>query len=169
MVHSMNMCHRVFAPADPASHEPSEARRESCTCCGHGREPDPTDDFMRMLKRLAHLGMEMAERRAARDAVQAEAPAAPSNAPDQAALALHRLTSLVRLSMALSIKFHTDRLEREKQGDALQATAERQRKTRLKTQLKRLVEQAIEHQADQAREKLIESELGDEQIGRAHV
>jgi hypothetical protein len=76
-------------------------------------------------------------------------------------MAYHRVSRAVRLCMALSAKFHTDRLEREKHGAVLQATAERQRKVRLKTQLKRLVEQAIEHQADQARESLIESETGD--------
>jgi len=72
-------------PADPASHEPFEARPEAGAGLGP-REPDPTDEFMGMLKRLAVLGMALTEdlvadareaiaaRRAARAAASAAAP-----------------------------------------------------------------------------------------------
>src|ERR1700679_405635 len=194
MVRPVNDERRKSNPADPASHDPSQGRPDSRAYRDGGREADPSDCFMRMLHRLAEIGMDLAEdlredrqeeraaRRAAAETAQAErADDPPAEVPDPAPgvlasrrsktrdvsdLAFHRLTRAVRLCMALSLKIHNDRLEREKQGAALQATAKRQRKARLKTQLNHLVKQAIDHQAHQERERLIESgdpaELGDE-------
>lgn len=48
-------------PADPASHEPSQARPASRDYEEGGREPDPTDFFIRIMKRLAVIGMERME------------------------------------------------------------------------------------------------------------
>src|SRR5580692_611269 len=82
--YAMNEPH-TSTPADPASHEPSQARTANCACCGGTRQPDPTDEFMVMLKELAELGMgltrdlvaeareEIAERRAARAEAAAQA------------------------------------------------------------------------------------------------
>src|SRR5277367_5700235 len=76
--------------ANPASHEPSAARAEKCTCCGGGVEPDPTDDNLRALRRLRDLSMAVAEKlarqildeEAPHPAAQAAAPE-PEDAPDE--------------------------------------------------------------------------------------
>jgi hypothetical protein len=52
--------HPSSLQADPASHDPSGARTATCTCCGGARQPDPTDDFIAMLKEYAQLGMRLA-------------------------------------------------------------------------------------------------------------
>jgi len=81
------------APADPASHEPSAARPESCAYWDGTRQPDPTDRYMAMLDRCAALGMRLIEslaaeaeeviaaRRAAASARRAAAEAAPPAEP----------------------------------------------------------------------------------------
>src|ERR1700690_1932461 len=63
-------------PADPASHEPSQARPEPCACCASGhragaRQPDPTDRHLAMLEELEHLGMRLARRPVASEAAPA--------------------------------------------------------------------------------------------------
>jgi hypothetical protein len=150
--------------ADPARHDPSEARPANCTCCGGAREPDPTDDYMRMLRRLAEIGMARAEElhlqmQDEAKARRAEAATAPeADAPDLSEadqpkpklpnpdLALHRTARVVSLCMSLSLKFQKERLEREKQVAADHAVAEKKRKERRKQQIARVVKQAIERE-----------------------
>ena len=145
--------------ADPASHEPSAARPATCTCSGGAREPDPTDDYMRMLRRLAEIGMARAEQlhRQSEDAakVRRAEPAAPPDAdapdlskPDRSKhdLALHRTGRMVRQCMLLSLKFYNERLERDKQATAAHAVVEQRRKARRKQQIERVVKQAIERE-----------------------
>jgi hypothetical protein len=159
--------HLSSPQANPARHEPSSARPATCTCCGGAREPDPTDDYMRMLRRLAEIGMARAEQlhlqmRDETNTRRAEPAAAPdADAPDLAKtdqpkpklpnpdLALHRTTRVVSLCMSLSLRFHKERLEREKQTAADHAVVEKQRKARRKQQIERVVKEAIEREADQ--------------------
>ena len=172
--------------ADPARHDPSEARPASCACCGGTREPDPTDDFIVMLKEYAQLGMRLARVAVARaeeeDASQAAAPAEPDVAAESAAedpdagkrdaerrnalksadLAYSRAGRSIRLSMSLAIKFHTDRLERDKKIGSAQADAERQRIERRKGQLQRLATEAIKRHTEQEIERQLEAEEIDE-------
>jgi hypothetical protein len=80
-------------PADPASHQPSAARLESCAYWDGTRQPDPTDRYMAMLDRCAALGMRLIEsltaeaeemiaaRRAAASARRAAVEAAPPAEP----------------------------------------------------------------------------------------
>ena len=124
--------------ADPASHDPSGVRAEGCADGGVPRQADPTDRYMLALDRLTDLGMALTEdlvaearemiaaRRAARAAAPldpATVPATDPNEPEPAAEALaardpsgltfSRLTRAVRLCMALAIRLHNDRLDRE--------------------------------------------------------
>ncbi len=158
----MNAEHQTSATADPAHPEPSTARAERCTCCGGGREPDPTDVYMRMLRRLAEIGMARAEQ------IFVQTQDAANARPDEAAppkvdppkpklpdpdLALHRTARLVRLSMVLSLKFHNERLEREKQAAAEDEAVEKKRKARRKQQIERGVKQAIDREAAERDER----------------
>ena len=86
-------------PADPASHEPSEARPATCVYWDGTRRPDPTDRYMAMLDRCADLGMALIERLSAeaeqiiaarsaaarRAATEAAAPVAAEPAPAEPA------------------------------------------------------------------------------------
>ena len=88
-------------PADPASHDPSEARPATCAYWDGTRRPDPTDRYMAMLDRCADLGMALIERLSAeaeqiiaarsaaaaarRAAVEAAAPVAAEPAPAEPA------------------------------------------------------------------------------------
>jgi hypothetical protein len=177
-------------PADPASNEPAAARAESCTCGGGGREPDPTDDNLRTLRRLKDLAMAVAEKLAARildeevrqPAAQA---AAPEKAPDEpgdalkrrdqvpaAALAFQRSERGVRQCILLSNKLHDDRLARETQRKAVSEQAEQQRRERRKSRVKRLAKEAIRRSAGDRAERLqkldarIDEEDIDSDIGR---
>ena len=155
------MTYERYVPnqADPASHQPSGAGTARCASCGNlgctssycseERVPDPTDRFLRMMNRLADIGMAQAERLVAQssDVPEAEPDAQPTAtpAPDRAGLILLRITRELRLCMALAVRFHADRLAREKQVVTDRETAEKQRKSRLKDQLERLVKDAIDH------------------------
>jgi hypothetical protein len=77
-------------PADPASHDPSEARPATCAYWDGTRRPDPTDRYMAMLDRCAELGMALIEKLAAeaeemiaarRAAAAAKRPAAEAAVP----------------------------------------------------------------------------------------
>jgi hypothetical protein len=180
---------RPISPqADPASPEPSEARQESCTCCGGTRQPDPTDDFIAMLKEYAQLGMRLArvavataeeeDARLAAAPVPAAAPADPvvaaedpaagtraaerRNALKSADLAYSRAGRSMRFSMQLAIKFHDDRLERDKQIESVAVDAERQRIKRRKGQLQRLATDAIKRHTEREIERQLEAEEIDE-------
>ena len=88
-------------PADPASHDPSEARPATCAYWDGTRRPDPTDRYMAMLDRCADLGMALIERLSAeaeqiiaarsaaaaarRAATEAAAPVAAEPAPAEPA------------------------------------------------------------------------------------
>jgi hypothetical protein len=177
-------------PADPASNEPSAARAESCTCCSGGREPDPTDDNLRTLRRLKDLSMAVAEKLARRildeDAPQPVAQtAAPKEAPDEpadartprdklpaATLAFQRAERGVRQNILLSNKLHDDRLAREMQKAAVSAEAEQRRRERRKRRVKRLAKEAIRRSAGDRAERLekldarIDEEDIDSDLGR---
>jgi hypothetical protein len=182
-------CERPTSPqADPARHEPSETRPANCTCCGGTRQPDPTDDFIVMLKEYAQLDMRLArvavtaaeeeDARLAAAPVPAAAPAEPaveaaSAAEDPAAgkraaerrtalksadLAYSRAGRSMRLSMQLAIKFHDDRLERDKKIDSVAVDAERTRKNRVKGRLRRLATDAIKRHTEREIERQLEAE-----------
>jgi len=177
-------------PADPASNEPAAARAESCTCCGGGREPDPTDDNLRTLRSLRELSMAVAAKLAARilddDAPHQAAPAAaPEEAPDEPgdapkprselpamSLAFQRSERGVRQCILLSNKLHDERLARETQRAAVSAQAEQQRRERRKSQVKRLAKEAIKRTPGDRAERLekldarIDEEDIDSDIGR---
>ena len=156
---------RDIPQADPARHNPSEARSANCTCCGGAREPDPTDENLRLLRRAATLSMgmmELASERAHR-AVAAEA-AADQDAADRADLAFHRSGRSVRFCITLSDKLHAGRLERDKKladGDAVEV---KERKTRLKSQAKRLVMEAIDQQVEKEIQEEIERRAETERL-----
>jgi len=171
---------------DYASNEPAAARAESCACGGGTRQPDPTDDFIAMLKEYAQLGMRLARVAVARaeeeEASPAPAPTEPAvaaeseaedpdsgkrkaerrNALKSADLAYSRAGRSIRLSMSLAIKFHGDRLEREKQIETTQAKAERERIGRRKGQLQRLATDAIKRHTEREIERQLEAEEIDE-------
>jgi hypothetical protein len=175
----MNKKHPNQAPADPASNEPSAARAESCACCSGGREPDPTDDNLRTLRRLKDLSMAVAEKLAARildeDAPQPAAQAAapePGNAPTPrdklpaATLAFQRAEREVRQNILLSNKLHDDRLAREMQKAAMSAEAEQQRRERRKRRVKRLAKEAIRRCGGDRAERLekLDARIDEEDI-----
>ena len=192
MVRPVNNLLQNPSPADPASHEPSEARSANCTCCGGTRQPDPTDDFIVMLKEYAQLGMRLARVAVARaeeggashaaTPVPAAAPAEPAVAaesaaedPDAGKQAAERRTALkladlaysragrsIRLSMNLATKFHGDRLERDKKIESVEVDAERQRRGRRKGQLRRLATDAIKRHTEREIERQLEAEEIDE-------
>ena len=176
---------RPISPqADPARHDPSEARAESCTCCGGGREPDPTDDNLRALRRLRDLALAVAAKLAARildnDAGHSAAQeAAPEDAPDEpgdapkprselpaAVLAFQRAERGVRQCILLSNKLHDDRLARETQKEAVSAKAEQQRRERRKSQVARLVKEAIKRDPGEWHERLqkLDARIDEEDI-----
>ena len=149
-------------PADPASHEPSQARPASRDYEEGGREPDPTDFFIRIMKRLAVIGMERMEEvrersQAARAARQAAAETAPPErdddvgsemptrraAQDRTDLEYQRITRAMRLCAALALKFHNERLDRDMKKTAEDEAAAQKRRSRLRSQVERLVKEAI--------------------------
>ncbi len=156
--------------ADPASPEPSAARVERCTCRGGGREPDPTDDNLRATHELRDLALAVARKLAARivdddtqhPAALAAAPEEASDAPGDrpkpqselsaATLAFQRAERAVRQCILLSTKLHTDRLAWETQAEAMAAKVERERRQRHKSQIERLVKEAIERDAEESGE-----------------
>ncbi len=144
-------------PADPARPDPSEARPANGACGGGAREPDPTDENLRALRRATNLSLAMMEQAVERSmAAQAEPDGA---AADRSDLAFERSSRALRLSIFLSDRIHADRLVRERKlADTADGEA-RQRKARLKGQVERLVKDAIQHAAAPERpERLTESE-----------
>lgn len=143
---------------DPARNEPFEARTGNCTCGGVAPEPDSVEDDMRMLRRLAQLGMELTELTVeqVRQAV-ASAPTPAAKAPDDRFdLKYHRLSRSVRLTITLRDKFRTEGLKQERHEAFEHGLEERKRKERQKKQLERLVAQAIEHQTQVEFDQLVE-------------
>ena len=167
-------------PADPARNEPAAARAESCTCCSSGREPDPTDDNLRALRRLRDLALAVAAKLAARildedDASPAAQAVPPEDAPDApkprselpaSVLAFQRAERGVRQCILLSNKLHDDRLARETQREAVSAKAEQQRRERRKSQVACLVKQAIKRDAGEWYERLqkLDARIDEEDI-----
>jgi hypothetical protein len=95
------------------------------------------------------------------EARRTAAPAGPSPDPakpkltaeqraaqDPTGLAFDRVSRAVQTCMALSLKFYKDRLEREKKSAADHAAAEQERKPRQRSQLKRLVIEAVKRRDD---------------------
>ncbi len=156
----MRKDHRHSPQAEPATPEPSAARTESCTCCSGGREPDPTDDNLRALRRLRDLALGVAEKLAAR-IMDDDVPAAPETASEAPkpqdslpamVLAFQRAERGVRQSILLSTKLHADRLAWETQAEAMAAKVERERRQRRKNKIGRLVKEAIECDAEESGE-----------------
>ena len=180
MVHDMNEERPNPTPADPARNEPAAARAESCTCCGGGREPDPTDDNLRALRRLRDLALAVAAKLAARildddDASPAAQAVPPEDAPDAPkprselpamALAFQRAERGVRQCILLSNKLHDDRLARETQVEAVSAKAEQQRRASRKSQIARLVKEAIKRNPGEWHERLqkLDARIDEEDI-----
>ena len=52
---------RKASRSDPASREPFQAQSKSSAPAAVGREPDPSEDYRQMLKRLDELGAKLAE------------------------------------------------------------------------------------------------------------
>jgi hypothetical protein len=151
---------REIPPADPAHHDPSEARPESCTCCGGAREPDPTDENLRLLRRGANLSMEMMEIAVerARRALAAEATPDQHAAADRSDLAFQHAGRSLRFCVKLSDTLHADRLERDKKPASDAAFKAGLRKTYLKKKVERLVGEAIDQAVETETERLTESE-----------
>ena len=184
MILNMNKERSNPTPTDPASNEPAAARAESCSCCGGGREPDPTDDNLRALRRLRDLALAVAAKLATRilddDAPhQAAQAASPEDAPDEpgdapkprselpaAALAFQRAERGVRQCILLSNKLHDDRLARETQREAVFAQAEQQRRERRKSQVARVVKEAIKRDPGEWHERLqkLDARIDEEDI-----
>ena len=142
-----------LTPADPARNEPSEARTEQCTCCTIPREPDPTDDNLRALRRLRDLAMAMAEKLAGQilDETAPDEPGdtqKPRSRLPATTLAFQRIERAVCQCIQLSNKLHAERLARETQTEAAAAKAEQQRRERRKSRVARLVKEAIELDAE---------------------
>jgi hypothetical protein len=168
----MNYERNISNSADPARNEPSEARTESCDFEAGGREPDATDFIMRLMKRAAVIGAArlevLHERSEAEHAAWREAAAtAPAErddepdiaaaqqqaAPDRIDLDYQNTTRAMRYCALLVLKAQNERLDREMGKVAEKEAATRQRKSRRKAQLERLVGEAIQHQAKQERER----------------
>ena len=162
MMHVLSVTHEhpSSPQADPARHDPSEARPATCTCSGGTREPDPTDENLRLLRRAANLSMEMMEIAAerARRALAADAAPDADAAADRSDLAFQRSGRSLRFCITLSDKLHADRLERDKKLASDAAFEVGLRKTRLKRKVERLVGEAIRHQVEKETERLTESE-----------
>ena len=171
MVLTMNEERPNSTPADPARNEPAAARAESCTCCGGGREPDPTDDNLRALRRLRDLALAVAAKLAAR-ILDDDAPDEPGEEPKPrselpaAALAFQRAERGVRQCILLSNKLHDDRLARETQREAVSAEAEQQRMARRKSQVARVVKEAIKRNPGEWHERLqkLDARIDEEDI-----
>ena len=84
------------------------------------------------------------------------------NALKLADLAYSRAGRSIRLSMDLAIKFHNDRLERDKKIESVQADTERKRIGRRKGQLQRLATDAIKRHTEREIERQLEAEEIDE-------
>ena len=154
-----------YPEADPARHDASEARPAICTCCGGTREPDPTDENLRLLRRAANLSMGMMELASERAHRAVAAEAAPAqDAADRADLAFHRSGRSLRFCITLSDKLHAGRLERDKKLAAGDAVEVKERKTRLKSQAKRLVMEAIDQQVEKEIQEEIERRAETERL-----
>jgi hypothetical protein len=161
-------------PADPASHEPPPARPTHCGACGAKHEEDRTDRRIRMLDRMAELGMERLERRCAEDREEAEArrrvgqvtgmilTQAQRDSRDAGEVMFQQTTRANRLCMALAEKFENDRSARERQDAAEREADEKQHKARRKDHLERLVKEAIEQHERAEAERADGSELDSE-------
>src|SRR5579859_422582 len=139
--------------ADPACDEPSA---ECCSCCGGTRAAESSDDFLRMLKRLAEMGTALAERvfteAMAEPAKAPEAevapPPRPSPVPQTAVLSFHRLSRTVRQSIMLSAKLQNDRLEPEGKPTSSEAAPKPPRRSREKDEVESRVKDAIERESE---------------------
>ena len=182
----MNIERLITPSADPASHDPSEARPENAALHDAAQAPDPTERYMGLLDRLVDIGMEQIELRAAdareefaaRSTIRAArvaaavaaAEAAETGAPvesdptqeqlpalEPSDLAIQRLSRSVRLCMALALRFQADQLDREQGRD--RTAPKQQRKPSPKERLERQVKDKIEREAEPAEQEILLSEL----------
>jgi hypothetical protein len=132
---------------------------------------------VRILDRMAELGLERIERRCAEDREEAEArrrvgqvagmilSPAQRESRDAGEVVFQQDTRAVRLCLALADKFEHDRTARERQDAADREADEKQHKARRKDHLERLVKEAIE--ADRLVERDDEADLTPEQAKNA--
>jgi hypothetical protein len=178
----MTDAHENLSSADPARHDPSEARPDSCACCGRTHQLDLVGEFVAMLREAAQQNMELArlvvadaqeevvQRSAAREAAAAEpgsvaadpAAAKPASRPrstmNSTALAHHRITRSMRMTMSLAMTFQEGRVAREAKLADSETGKERARKNRLKAQVERQVGRAIRRKAELEFERLAETD-----------
>jgi hypothetical protein len=121
---------------------------------------DRTERHLRILAELTEIGMDLARavrRQALAQAAPEEADTPQAGAPDRIgggdlALVFSRIARAVRQTVALEAKLAEDRRTRDERTEAEQAqraaTIARERKARQKARVKRIVEQAIEAEAD---------------------
>jgi hypothetical protein len=95
---------------------------------------------------------------AAEDPAAGKRAAERRNALKSADLAYSRAGRSMRFSMQLAIKFHDDRLERDKKIESVAVDAERQRIKRRKGQLQRLATDAIKRHTEREIERQLEAE-----------
>ncbi len=193
-------CHEPSAARSENCADRSGAPRPDPTDYYMARLDELTELGMALARDLVAEAREViAARRAARVAAEVAAPEKPAVlAPDAAAapsaerprpepgpeltaeeiaandpamLAFYRLTRAVRLCMALSMKFHTDRLERNAGPAKSEPAPGRPKRPRRERQLERLVTEAIGREApepaEQSRlERLLQERLEDDDIRR---
>jgi hypothetical protein len=153
------------ASSDIASTDPCEDRAESCARCSDVRVTDRTERHLRMLQELAEIGMDLA--RAVRRQALEQAAAEPAGIDQTSTieragttervggdlgLVFSRIARAVRQTVALESKIEEERRARDQRAEAEQAqraaTIARERKARQKARVKRIVEQAIDAEAD---------------------
>jgi hypothetical protein len=126
-------------PADPASHEPSQARSESCACCGEAE-----DEAAGRRAAAETPAAEPGEQPAA--ATEGRAAQAPSG--NRSSLDFHRIAKAVRFSVMLALKIQKDRLTPPAPVTGEPTPAEWQQTVRsARDEVERRVKETIEREA----------------------
>jgi len=172
-----------IASCDAAPNGPSSERMEGCA-----RASERTERHLRMLQRLAEIGMELAEAVGRQALEQAKAASEPAGTPQKAGpdlgLVFTRISRAVRQTVALEARIAEGPLTPRAVSAALDRQAERaalaetDRRRRRKAQVGRIVKQAINAELTgikayqrerELRERLededVETDIGDHPIG----
>ncbi|HWK45279.1 MAG TPA: hypothetical protein VNT30_11185, partial [Stellaceae bacterium] len=148
----MNGAQAIAASADTTQAGPSSERMEGCAPSSESSER--TERHLRMLQRLAEIGMELAEAVGRQALEQAKAASEPAETPRQPGpdlgLVFTRLSRSVRQTVALEARIAEEPLTPravsaaalDKQAERV-ALAETDRRHRRKAQVGRIVKQAI--------------------------
>jgi len=183
----MNGAQAIAASADTTQAGPSSERMEGCAPSSESSER--TERHLRMLQRLAEIGMELAEAVGRQALEQAKAASEPAETPRQPGpdlgLVFTRLSRSVRQTVALEARIAEEPLTPravsaaalDKQAERV-ALAETDRRHRRKAQVGRIVKQAINAELTgikayqrerELRERLededVETDIGDHPIG----